>query len=127
MADGSDQVIMLTRLLDSEDVDSAFLNQEVASLLAAVDIMFVDGKCVGMFGYTSLMLETLKEPIVWAIKGRVSSIGYADGVPQEIINGCLARMACWSKLLRATIAAEVPSFELISVLTSDPMTIDLFF
>eukprot|EP00973_Karenia_brevis_P011147 1508861-Karenia_brevis.AAC.1 len=116
MADGSDQCIMLTRILDNENTDSAFLSREISGLIAAVDILFVEGKCVEMFGYTSLMLKTLSEPIVWAVKGQVNSIGIVGGVPQDIINKCLARMACWSKLLRATVAAEFPSFGLVNVL-----------
>ena len=125
LADGADQSMMLTRVLDNEDSDAAFLNQEVSELIAAAEIMFVDGRCVHLFGYTSLMLETLKEPIVFAAKDRMNSVGCAAGVPLEVVKRCLGRMSCWVQLLRATAAAEFPSFDLLSAITSVLLNFDV--
>ena len=117
MADGVDQTMIITRLLDSEDVDAAVLNREVRSYLATVDLLFgPEEKCLTVFGYTKAMLDTLSRPVVYNVGGKVHSIGVEGPLPRAIIDKCLARMRCWLKLVRATIAVEFPSFELAHVL-----------
>jgi len=113
MADASDQTLMLTRLLDSENVDPAILVGEVRTYLATIDLLFGDQeRCLTVFGYTKVMLDTLSRPMVWSVKGTGCSIGSERGVPRSIILKCLDRMRCWIKLMRATLAVEFPDFEI---------------
>ena len=61
MADASDQVLVLVRLLDNENVDPAILNREVFYFIRTIRSMFNDRQCLHIFGYTSMMLGTLKQ------------------------------------------------------------------
>ena len=116
MADASDQTIVLSRLLDDEDVDPAILNHEVRQYVQTNELLFGDSaKCLTAFGYTRAMMDTLSKPLVWTIGSKTYSIGKQGGVPAEIIERCLGRMRCWLKLMKSTVAAEFPSFEVASV------------
>ena len=116
MADASDQTIVLSRLLDNEDVDPAILNHEVRQYVQTNELLFGDSaKCLTAFGYTRAMMDTLSKPLVWTIGSKTYSIGKQGGVPAEIIERCLGRMRCWLKLMKSTVAAEFPSFEVASV------------
>lgn len=116
MADGSDQTLVLTRLLDREDVDPAIINGEVRAYMNALEAAFGEREqCLSVFGYTRAMLETLRKPLVWNVSGKVQSIGCEGGVPRDIIERCLGRMRCWIKLMQATVAVEFPSFEIAHV------------
>ena len=117
MADASDQTMIITRLIDTEHVDAAVLNREVRSYLATIDMLFgSEEKCLTIFGYTKAMLDTLSRPLVYNVGGKVHSLGMEGPFPRVIIDRCLARMRCWVKLARATLAVEFPSFELAHVL-----------
>ena len=116
MADGSDQTLVLTRLLDREDVDPAIVNGEVRAYINAIEALFGQGEqCLSVYGYTRAMLETLRRPLVWNVSGTVRSIGCEEGVRRDIVVRCLDRMRCWIKLMRATVAVEFPSFEVAHV------------
>ena len=56
-----DQVLVLVRLLDNENVDPAILNREVFYFIRTIRSMFNDRHCLHNFGYTSMMLGTLKQ------------------------------------------------------------------
>ena len=113
MADASDQGMALTRLLDDESVDVAILNREVRAFDVAITALFGDQRqCLHIFGYTSVMLRTLKEQIVYQVGTEMCSIGDAGGVPQHLIDRCLDRMKSFIVLVRAALAAEFPCWEI---------------
>ena len=119
MADAADQTIVLTRVLDDEEADPIVCNSEVRSYLTSCEALFgPEEKCLKVFGYTRAMLQTLSRPIVWNVGQGHSSIGAHGSVSRDVINQCLNRMRCWLKLMRATLAAEFPSFEITYVLDS---------
>ena len=117
-----------TRLVDNEKTDPALLNQEVSFFINAIEELYVHGKCLECFGYTSLMLKTLSKPIVWTVKGKLRSIGFSRGVPDDIKERCLKRMGCWVVLAKAVARAEFPSFEIVNALSvfnlSNPKSLD---
>ena len=118
MADGHDQNLAFTRILDDEAVPAAVLNREASFFVAAIDELYVGDNptCLKVFGYTSLMLEMLSRPLVWTYKNKIHSIGHSGGVPQFIIDACLRRMCNWVYLAKATVYAEFPNFELVNAM-----------
>jgi hypothetical protein len=113
LADASDQLMVLTRVVDNEDVDPITANREVSMFVAAIELWFgYHRQCLELFGYTSTMLQTLSSSTVWHVNGKVCSIGFEGGVPASIIDRCLDRMQSWIRLAKETVAAEFPYFEL---------------
>lgn len=113
LADASDQLMSLTRVVDDENVDPAVANREVYMFVKAIDLWFGEPQqCLHLFGYTSTMLKTLSHRSVWHVNGRVCSIGQDGGLPASIINRCLDRMQSWVILAKAAVSSEFPYFEL---------------
>jgi hypothetical protein len=111
-ADASDQIMIITRLVDNEDTDPAILPREISACLDALEHLFGEQrKCLEAFGYTKAMMQILSKPMVWAVGGGVRSLGSDAGPSAEVINRCFGRMRSWICLLRATTAVEFPSFE----------------
>ena len=116
MADVADEGMCLTRLLDTEDVDTASLNSEVLLFIRKVDALFGESeRCLNIFGYTSVMLNLLKEYVVWHVNDNSRSIGFEHGVPRDIVDRCIQRMRSYVVLAHAALAAEFPSFEISQV------------
>ena len=116
MADVADEGMCLTRVLDNEDVDTASLNSEVFLFSQKINALFGESKrCLTIFGYTSVMLNLLKEYVVWHINGRSRSIGFENAVPRDIVDRCIQRMRSYMVLARAALEAEFPSFEISQV------------
>jgi hypothetical protein len=116
-ADASDQTLFVTRMLDNEDVDAATIRRRLSDYLCTIDSL-LDGpnpKILTVFGYTSTMLNTLRRPLVWHIGNESFCLGSTSGVSDEIITRCIDRMQCWKLLMKATISAEFPSFEIMHV------------
>ena len=81
LADASDQLMQLTRVVDDEDVDPATANREVYMFVSSTDLWFGDRRqCLHLFGYTRTMLETLSKRMVWLVNGKLCSIGNDGGV-----------------------------------------------
>lgn len=116
MADVADEGMCLTRTLDNEDVDAATLNSEVLLFTKKIDALFGERKrCLDIFGYTSVMMNVLKEYVVWHVNDTSRSIGFEHGVPHNIVDKCIQRMRTYVVLARAALAAEFPSFEISQV------------
>ena len=117
MADVADEGMCLTRLLDQEDVDTASLNSEVLLFIRKIDALFGERKrCLNIFGYTSVMMDLLKEYVVWHVNDNSRSIGFEHGVPRDMVDRCIERMRSYAVLARAALAAEFPSFEISQVI-----------
>ena len=117
LADAADEAILLTRILDNEDLDAAVVNAEVQSFYNKIYALFgPEQKCLEVEGYTTYMLKLLSQPLVFTVGGKTRSIGCDGGVSATIIARCVSRMNCWVVLMRATLMAEFPSFELLTSL-----------
>ena len=122
MADGSDQTMLLTRINDDEGVDAAILNKEVRHYLSVIDHLFGQSeRCLTVFGYTKTMLDTLSQPLVFTVGGKMRTLGFDGPFPRDIIDRCLARMRAWTRLMYGIISVEFPSFELFYVSTAKEM------
>jgi len=111
LADAADEALLLTRILDNEDVDPATANFEVQMFVNKIEALFGDRMQCLKFGYTAYMLNLLSKPIVWVVGKHTCSIGQEGGVPQSLIDTCLARLRCWVTLAKATLSAEFPHFD----------------
>ena len=112
LADAADSSIHLTRSMDNESLDAASISREVSLYLAGIKTLFVNGRCLTEFGYTSTMLTTLQHPVIFHLNGEAKSFGFACGVPEPMKRKCLARTQAWVKLAAAALEAEFPCFEL---------------
>lgn len=113
MADAGDETIQLVRFCDVEGLDLAKAPEECRLLDERITYLFDGKRCLETMGYTKLALEGIKRIMTCQLKGCIISIGTAQGASQEIVDRCLARMCCWTKLSRATLQAEFPSWELL--------------
>ena len=114
LADATDEAMQWTRILDSEDADPAELVFHAQQFRRAIEALFVADppNCISVFGYTRVVLDLLKTPIVWTIDGMQKSIGNSQGCPAAVLQACIGRMRNWVTLATATINAEFPAFEL---------------
>ena len=113
LADAADECLVFTRLLDSEDTDSAKLNDSVAEFLDRMQCLFTDGQCVSLPGYTSFMLKNLQRSRAVRVGGnQIITLGCPQGVPQATILQCLARMRNFTEVAKAVVEAEFPSYDL---------------
>ena len=112
LADASDQSLAITRVMDSENVDPARMHKVLHEFNMAVTALFCDKKCLSIFGYTKVMLRLLRETVVWHVGNDTYSIGDERGVPEDVVERCIQRMASWVILARAALKAEFPSWEI---------------
>jgi hypothetical protein len=71
LADAADECLQFTRQLDNEDTDSAALNEEVGQYMERLTLLFTQGQCITLPGYTSFMLKNLQrcrwESVNWVL------------------------------------------------------------
>ena len=114
LADAADECLHFTRLLDSEDTDSAKLNEEVAGYLARLRCLFTEGQRVSLPGYTSFMLKNLQRSTRAARWDGTSfiTLGCPHRVSLPIISKCVAQMRGFTEVAKEVLEAEFPSYDL---------------
>ena len=115
LADAADESLMLSRLMDAEAVDPAVLTRELHHYRQVIDALYgPEAKVLDTFGFTKCMLDELKQPMVWAVSGKLRSLG--GGSLDVVVQKCLTRMRLWQqKLMPAVIEAEFPDYEIQQV------------
>ena len=114
MADCGSETLSLLRVLDSEDLTEtcAIVDHVDAFLNRVTWLMFEDG-CLNADSYTNVMIKWLSEAHHFAVDGRGRAIGGA--LPsRDTLNQCFAHMRTWVILARDVVAAEFPSFDVVS-------------
>ena len=82
----------------------SFLSDQVADFMGRVAQLFGEGsKCLEATGYTKIIIEFLKKPVVVILQGRAYSL---DTPSQEDINFCLGHTRAWLELALAEVRAE---------------------
>ena len=112
LADAADECLLFVRLLDSEDTDSAKLNDAVGELMDRMRCLFTESQCVSLPGYTSYMLANLHRTKAVRVGNRIITLGCPHGVPVGILNNCLGRMRAFTEVAKAVLEAEFPSYDL---------------
>ena len=111
LADAADSSLALTRSLDSENVDPAQLKSELLQYTKQIRSLFVEGRCVTVFGFTSTMLKQLNSPVIFYVGKHLRTLGSNAGVARDVMDRCLGRMQAWVKLAVSAMEAEFPHFE----------------
>ncbi|CAE7328984.1 unnamed protein product [Symbiodinium microadriaticum] len=112
LADAADSSLHFTRLMDREDLDPAVLSTECHMYLASMKALFCGGQIFDRFGFTSTMMKTLAQPMVFQVGAETRCLGDAAGVAADVKTICLQRMQSWIRLAEAALQAEFPEFEL---------------
>ena len=82
--------------------------------------LFMERECLTIPGFTNIMMETLKRPRTYILHWKAKTVGSTDGVSQGVVDVCLRRMAKFSVLLSAVLAAEFPTFHILSAFRAFP-------
>ena len=110
MADAADEIIILTRYCDNEQMDVAGITRQTTVCLENLEALFGEHKqCLTRDCYTKLMLKTLRRSVVLNCKGKIRILG--DKNPQEQLTRCFQVIRGWLKLCLAEMQAEFPGFE----------------
>ena len=108
MADAADECMLLLRFCDNEAMDVTALCDQISSFLARVNGLFGAGaECLVRVGYTRLLLEQLKAPLVWVMRNKSFVLSAPSA---NDIAFCLDHMRSWMKLALAELRAEFPDF-----------------
>ena len=123
LAEAADEVLILIRKHDNQDLDPAQLASNIAIFKERCTRLFLQGGCFSC-GYVAVMLEHLQHPHTYVLRGgEVINVG--GNVNEAIKARCLGRMQCWLRLAMDVCDAEWPAFETIQAyvvfaLSSDP-------
>ena len=112
VADAADEANMLMRLVDKEDMAVEDVPLHVRSFLSRIETLFQQGRCLSS-GFTAWMLDRLKVPLLFFVNGTVMRLGHHDGVPDNIVNRCMSRLAEWTSVAKEVVRAEFPDFLLV--------------
>ena len=99
---------------DHDDVDEAEMPAECYMHGKIIHKLFVERECLTVPGFTYIMMETLKRPRTYILHGKAKTVGSTDGVSQGVVDACLRRMTKFSVLVSAVLAAEFPTFHIMS-------------
>ena len=114
LADYSHDCLVMTRMLDNEDVETSELQSQIADFSKKLLFLYQQGHCKNV-GYTKQALAALKCMRLLKLKdGSTKSLGGPGHPKEDVLQRCLDRMACLSKLALVALKTEFPSFDLLS-------------
>ena len=116
MADAGSEVLLLTRMMDSEELDTTAMCGAINDFLFRVTWLFCGRGCLQVSGHVAFIVKWLKDPHYVAIRGKGKCIGGIDALAGEYagnVDKCFAHMEAWTKLARHTLEAEFPRFDII--------------
>ena len=116
LADAADEALLFTRQLDDENVDPGQLSAIVERFLTALRVLFLEGKCVDLPGFTSHMLGQLQKPRSFqpAPTLPARTFGGPGAISSDLVERCLARMQKYARLAAEVTRAEFPNFDILS-------------
>lgn len=133
LADAGDEVLLVTRLFDDEEVDSATTVEDLSLFRKKIWVLFGDpavvtgagpdqrrdrkAGCFGIGGFTTFAMEYLAHGRVVKRRGEICGVlGGPGGLSEERQHNCIGRMQCWLQLCEAVIQAEFPEFEVLQAM-----------
>ena len=116
LADAAGEALLLTRQLDDEDVDPGQLSAMVERFLTALRVLFLEGGCVNLPGFTSHMLGQLQTPRSFqpAPTQPARMFGGPGAISNDVVERCLSRMQKYARLAAEVTRAEFPNFDILS-------------
>lgn len=115
LADATDEGLYFTRVVDDEETDMASLQNTVLRFIRKLEVLFQEGQCVDLPGYTHFMMQSLKRVrVIRLSRTNVRSLG-GPGKPQrDVVRRCMQRMQRFVKIAITVTVAEFPNYELCS-------------
>ena len=103
-----------TRQLDDEHVDSGELSAMVERSMTPLRVLFLEGRCVGLPGFTSHMLNQRQKPRSFqpAPTQPARTLGGPGAISDDVVERCLARMRKYARLAAEVTRAEFPHFDI---------------
>ena len=116
LADAADEALLFTRQLDDENVDPGQLSAIVERFQTALRVLFLEGKCVDLPGFTSHMLGQLQKPRSFqpAPTQPARTFGGPGAISKDVVERCLSRMQKYARLAAEVTRAEFPNFDILS-------------
>lgn len=115
LADATDEGLYFTRVVDSEETDMASLQNTVHRFIQKLELLFQQGKCTDLPGYTRFMMESLERVrVIRLSRTEVRSLGGCGKPSQAVVQRCMQRMQQFVKLAITVTVAEFPNYELCS-------------
>ena len=116
LADAADEALLFTRQLGDENVDPGQLSAIVERFMTALRVLFLEGKCVDLPGFTSHMLGQLQKPRSFQPAPTLPSrtFGGPGAISSDLVERCLARMQKYARLAAEVTRAEFPNFDILS-------------
>ena len=94
-ADIADDMLLLTRFCDSEDMDITLLTERVADCLSNLDALFgTRRECLRRPGYTRLMLALPRHPVVLTFRNQAKVFGCGTAAP-KVAGKSRSRNSAW--------------------------------
>ena len=112
LADAADVILVLTRSLDDESADVASMHDAVHTMIATMEALFVNSKCLAVTGYTKHMVTTLQKHRMIYLKDGLRSIG--GDATASYITHCMDRMKKYVALLKEVVKTEFPDWEIFA-------------
>ena len=112
LADCSDEILVATRQVDREDVDTSMMHDAARFLLERMDALFNKKQCLEIPGYTTHVLETPQKRIIYGPHSVIKSIGGRNADGNTALEHCFQRMAAYSALVADVVQTEFPDYEL---------------
>ena len=114
LADAALQAQGLIRVCDDPEADEAELPGQFQRHVNILHRLFTDGEVVRIPGLTKIMLDTLRKPRTYIVRGQPKTLGSLVGPDSAIVDRCLARMKAYTMLVQKVVEAEFPYFELLA-------------
>ena len=115
LADAGDEGLQLTRFTEADECETEELAQEVQDFIFKIKLLYEEGQCRNLPGYTQFAVHHLKEPrILYLENGNTKGFGGPLHPTEAVWNRCLQRMQAWTKLSVAVALTEFPDFEIFA-------------
>ena len=114
MADGADEVLCFTRIVEGEKTKAGLANREAGDLLARLEKLHLHRQCMspGHPGFTAAMVANLKNVVILHLPWTTRFLGHEFGPPGEDIESALQVMCAWVVAVKEIIQAEFPDYQL---------------
>ena len=114
MADGADEVLCFTRIVEGEKTKAGLANREAGDLLTRLENLYLHRQCMspGHPGFTAAMVANLKNVVILQLPWTTRFLGREFGPSEEDIESALQVMCAWVVAVKEVIQAEFPDYQL---------------
>jgi hypothetical protein len=117
LADAADEMLMFTRLCDTETLDSAELHSQLETSIARVHLLFGSRQCLSIPDCHAARMQRLlgSNTVNFMVTRGRTSFPKCLGQPDDAtVESCFAVLSRWVGMLRVAAEAEFPNFTLLA-------------